>query len=194
MSDQSKDKKLLSLILDYVDVDRLLAEHPEISRAEIEALRARLRPRHRAASAGQTPRGNVLIAHCDGASRGNPGPAAIGVVLKDPSGTDVATLAEPVGRTTNNVAEYLAVIHAARKARELGARELRLLLDSELLVCQLNGTYRVRAPHLVTLNRQARAALNEFDRWSVQHVPRKLNARADALANAALDREKARSR
>ena len=194
MSENTQAWKLLSVVLDYVDVGRLLADHPEISRADLEALRARLKPPGPPTDAPRASAAKVLVAHCDGASRGNPGPAAIGVVLEDPSGTEIATLAEPIGHTTNNVAEYVAVIRAARKARERGATELRLLLDSQLLVFQLNGTYRIRAPHLVRLNRQALEALEQFDRWSVEHVPRRLNTRADALANAALDSEHERGR
>lgn len=181
-------EKLLSLLVEYADVERLLTEHPEVSRGEVEALRARFRRQRRGSKARRAAGTHaVVVAHCDGASRGNPGPAAIGVVLTAPSGKKVATIGEQVGRTTNNVAEYLAVVRAARAARALGASELRLFLDSELLVFQLNGTYRVRAPHLRALHAQALEALGGFAKWSATHVPRARNARADALANAALD-------
>jgi len=183
-----QNENLLRLVLQYVDIERLLAEHPEIGRGEVERLVARFAPREAPARA-KRPEGKrkSVVAHCDGASRGNPGPAAIGVVLRDASGNEMATISETIGRTTNNVAEYAAVIRAAQKARELGATELTLLLDSELLVYQLNGTYRVRATHLRSLHRRALQALAHFARWNVKHVPRRRNARADALANAALD-------
>lgn len=181
-------EKLLRLVLEYVDFERLLAEHPEIDPGEVERLMARFRSGEQRAEARRPQaRRKSVVAHCDGASRGNPGPAAIGVVLRDASGNELATISETIGRTTNNVAEYAAVIRAAQKARELGATELTLLLDSELLVYQLNGTYRVRATHLRSLHRRALQALAHFARWKVKHVPRRLNARADALANAALD-------
>jgi len=188
--DNCRDEKLLPLLLRYVDVERLLAENPEIARSDVESFLTRLCLR---ATGGETktpaahkpPR--TVVANCDGASRGNPGPAAIGVVLTDATGRELAAVAEPIGRATNNVAEYSAVVRAATMAHDLGADELRLLLDSELLVRQLNGTYRVRAPHLRKLHARALEALDRIPRWSVQHVPRARNARADALANAALD-------
>jgi len=128
-----------------------------------------------------------LVLHVDGGARGNPGPAAIGVVVSDPSGTVIEELAHSIGVATNNVAEYRAVICAAERARTLGAREIEVIGDSELVVRQLNGSYRVKHPAIKPLHAQALAALEGFARWQIRVVRRAENARADALVNAALD-------
>ena len=128
---------------------------------------------------------SVVVA-IDGASRGNPGPAAIGVaVMRD--GRPVREIAEAIGVTTNNVAEYRAFLRALEEAAALGARRVRVQSDSELLVRQLSGRYKVRSPQLVPLHRMALARRREFDEVSVVHVPREQNREADALANQALD-------
>lgn len=135
-----------------------------------------------------------LVVRTDGAARGNPGPAAVGAVLLDgdaPGGerrSPLATISEALGIATNNVAEYVALVLALEAAERLGAREVELRLDSQLIVEQLHGRYRVRDPKLVPLHREALARLSRLERWSVRHVPRRENAAADALANAALDR------
>ena len=125
--------------------------------------------------------------HVDGGARGNPGPAAIGVVISDPQGTVIDELAERIGPATNNVAEYRAVLRGLQRARELGATEVQIIGDSELIARQLSGVYRVKHPAMKPLHEQASAALAQFDRWRIQTVPRAQNARADALVNAALD-------
>lgn len=128
-----------------------------------------------------------VVLHVDGGARGNPGPAAIGVVISDPDGTVIDELAERIGPATNNVAEYTAVLRALERARELGATEVRIVGDSELIARQLSGAYRVKHPAMKPLYEQARAALAHFDQWRIETVPRAQNARADALVNAALD-------
>jgi ribonuclease HI len=128
-----------------------------------------------------------LVIHVDGGARGNPGPAAIGVVVAGPDGEVVEEIAEPIGVTTNNVAEYRAVVRALEQAAALGATELELVGDSELVARQLTGAYKVKHPSMKALHAQAIAALSRFDRWSIRTVPRAQNARADALVNAALD-------
>jgi ribonuclease HI len=191
-------QQLLRLIRQHLDTEGLLAAHPEVSRADIEALWARLGLDEPAAPAAhrqpglfdppQAPTGSKpVVARCDGAARGNPGPAAIGVVLQDPKGNALREVGERIGDTTCNVAEYRAVIRAAEEALALGATDITFLLDSELLVFQLRGSYRVKAPHLRLLHDQAMALLRRFRRWEVRHVPREQNAAADALANLALD-------
>jgi ribonuclease HI len=129
-----------------------------------------------------------LVLHVDGGARGNPGPAAIGVVLSEPDGATVATFAARIGETTNNVAEYRALLRGLELAAEHGARELRVVNDSELIARQVTGAYRVKHPAMQELHRQAVAALQGFDRWSIESVPRAQNAQADALVNDALDR------
>lgn len=128
-----------------------------------------------------------LILHVDGGARGNPGPAAIGVVLSAPDGEVVGELAERIGNATNNVAEYQAVLRGLARARELGATEVELINDSELVARQLTGAYRVKHPSMKPLHQQALGLLADFDGWSIRTVPRADNARADELVNEALD-------
>jgi ribonuclease HI len=128
-----------------------------------------------------------LIVHVDGGARGNPGPAAIGVVVSVPEGEVLDEVAETIGVATNNVAEYKALLRGVERAAELGARELRLINDSELVARQLQGVYKVKHPAMKPLYEEAMSALRGFDRWEIRSVPRAQNARADALVNAALD-------
>jgi ribonuclease HI len=128
-----------------------------------------------------------LVVHVDGGARGNPGPAAIGVVVSAPDGTIVDELGERIGVATNNVAEYRALLRGVEHASELGARELELINDSDLVAKQLTGAYKVKHPAMQPLHAQAIAALERFDSWRIQSVPRAQNERADALVNEALD-------
>ena len=128
-----------------------------------------------------------LVIHVDGGSRGNPGPAAIGVVISSPDGTTVDELGERIGVTTNNVAEYRALLRGVREAAELGAREIELINDSELVAKQLTGAYKVKHPAMQPLHAEAIQALTAFEDWRIRSVPRAQNARADALVNEALD-------
>jgi ribonuclease HI len=128
-----------------------------------------------------------LVVNVDGGARGNPGPAAIGVVVSKPDGTVVDEIAERIGITTNNVAEYRAVLRGAQRARELGAGEIELVGDSELVARQLTGAYRVKHPAMKPLHAEATEALRKFEGWRIRTVPRSQNARADALVNEALD-------
>jgi ribonuclease HI len=129
-----------------------------------------------------------LILHVDGGARGNPGPAAIGVVIATGDGDVLDELAETIGVATNNVAEYTAVIRGAERARELGGTELEIIGDSELVARQLQGVYKVKHASMKPLHAAATAALSQFGRWQMRTVPRAQNARADELVNAALDR------
>jgi ribonuclease HI len=129
----------------------------------------------------------ALVLHVDGGARGNPGPAAIGVVISVPDGEVVEELAELIGPATNNVAEYRALLRGLERARELEATDVEIIGDSELIARQVTGAYKVRHPAMKPLHEQATAALREFGRWRIRTVPRAQNARADALVNAALD-------
>ena len=128
-----------------------------------------------------------LVVNVDGGSRGNPGPAAVGVVISNPDGSVVEELAATIGRATNNVAEYRALLRGIERARELGATELELIGDSELVVRQVRGEYKVKDPGLKPLHAEVRAALAGMETWSIRNVPREQNAEADRLVNAALD-------
>jgi ribonuclease HI len=128
-----------------------------------------------------------VVVHVDGGARGNPGPAAIGVVISEPGGGVVDELAERIGIATNNVAEYRALLRALERAKELGASEIEIVGDSELVARQVTGAYKVKHPALRPLYEKALAALGGFGNWEIRTVPRAQNADADALVNAALD-------
>lgn len=125
----------------------------------------------------------------DGGSRGNPGPAGIGVVLSAQDGTPLVTLGRFIGRATNNVAEYRALITGLEKARELGAKKILIRGDSELIVKQMRGEYRVKNPDLRDLYDEAQFLLHQFDNAKIEHNYREKNALADKLANLAMDRK-----
>lgn len=128
-----------------------------------------------------------LVVHVDGGARGNPGPAAAAAVVSNPDGEVLDEASVTLGETTNNVAEYRALLLGLERAREVGATEVELVNDSELVAKQVNGEYRVRSAELAELHAQARTALESFDGWSIRSVPRAQNAEADALVNRALD-------
>jgi ribonuclease HI len=128
-----------------------------------------------------------LVVHVDGGSRGNPGPAAAGVVLSTPDGEVVDEASEYIGVATNNVAEYQGLLLGLRRARALGADEVEVVNDSELIAKQVNGQYKVKHPDMKPLYLEAREALRGFSSWSIRSVPRAQNAGADAMVNQALD-------
>ena len=132
-----------------------------------------------------------LVVHVDGGSRGNPGPAAAAAVLSTPDGEVVDEAAVTLGRTTNNVAEYRGLLLGLERAAALGASEVEVVNDSELIAHQVNGRYKVKHPDMKPLHAAALEALGAFDRWSIRPVPRAQNADADALVNQALDGERA---
>jgi ribonuclease HI len=129
-----------------------------------------------------------LIAHTDGGARGNPGPAGYGVVLHDPKGNKVAVLSKYLGRQTNNFAEYQALIAALEYAVEHGPKALKVISDSELLVRQIKGIYKVKEPTLRDLHARARQLISQLDWFSIEHVLRGHNREADVLANEAMDK------
>jgi len=128
-----------------------------------------------------------LVLRTDGAARGNPGPSAAGVVVEDARGKALVRRGVLLGRGTNNEAEYRALIAALEEAAGLDVREVEARSDSQLLVMQVNGQYRVKAANLKPLFAKVRALLASFERWRVVHVPREENREADRLANMALD-------
>ena len=133
---------------------------------------------------------DAVLVYADGGSRGNPGPSAIGAVVLDASTsppTPLASVSRCIGVTTNNVAEYEALIAGLEEARMLGARRVSVRADSKLVIEQVAGRWRVKQAHLQPLMRRVRALLEEFDHVDLLHVPREQNTDADALVNAALD-------
>ena len=132
-----------------------------------------------------------LVVHVDGGSRGNPGPAAAAAVVSTPDGDVVDEAAQTLGRATNNVAEYRGLLLGLELAAALGADEVEVINDSELIAHQVNGRYKVKHADMKPLHAAALEALRQFERWTVRPVPRAQNADADALVNQALDGERA---
>ncbi len=129
-----------------------------------------------------------VIINADGAARGNPGPAAIGVTIKDHKGNLVASISRRIGKATNNQAEYRAIIAGLEKAVKIGAREIEVLTDSELIVKQINGKYRVKNTSLRILYEEVVKLIGSLERFTIRHVPRTRSTEVDSLANRALDR------
>jgi ribonuclease HI len=129
-----------------------------------------------------------LIVHVDGGARGNPGPAAAASVVSSPVGDVLDEHAQLLGTVTNNVAEYRALLLGLARAKKLGASEVEVIGDSELIAKQIKGLYKVKHPSMRPLYLEAMEAFRGFERWSIRTVPRAQNADADALVNAALDR------
>lgn len=127
------------------------------------------------------------VLYTDGASRGNPGEAGAGMVIFDDSGQELITRALYLGRCTNNVAEYRALIGGLKAARQLGCTDLKIFLDSELIVRQVEGRYKVKNAALKPLFAEVKELLAGLQHWNISHVPRSRNNRADELANKAID-------
>lgn len=153
--------------------------------------------RHAPAASGLfpslAPPDHYLVAHVDGGSRGNPGPSGYGVVITDQSGHKIAGLSEYLGRQTNNYAEYHGLLAALDYALERGPKALKVVGDSELLVKQIRGEYKVKSPALLELYQRAKRMIAQLDWFSIHHVLREKNAEADRLANMAMDKRMERS-
>jgi ribonuclease HI len=128
-----------------------------------------------------------VVVNVDGGARGNPGPAAIAAVVQDTDGEVLQEKSEKIGRATNNVAEYRALLLGIEMAAAMGASELELVGDSELIVRQVEGKYKVKDAALRELHAEVKRALEPFESWSIRHVRRERNAEADRLVNEALD-------
>lgn len=194
-------KDILRSLAESLDVARLLEDHPEWTGEDVRrALKAGdallpgegREPEAERASASlpvrhtQTGPAGVIL-YADGASRGNPGPAGAGAVLCDEAGGVLEEFSEYLGETTNNVAEYRALLLGLRKAAERGVRRILFRCDSELLARQLQGRYKVKSPNLSGLYAEVRRRIAGLEAFRVEHVYREGNARADALANRAID-------
>jgi ribonuclease HI len=131
-----------------------------------------------------------VVVHVDGGARGNPGPAAAGAVISTPDGEVIDEASEAIGVATNNVAEYRGLLLGLDRARALGASEVEVVNDSELVAKQVNGLYKVKHRDMKPLHAAAMQALQNFERWTMRSVPRAQNAGADALVNQALDAQR----
>jgi ribonuclease HI len=131
---------------------------------------------------------DTLIVYADGGARGNPGPAGAGAYLLDTSGRAVARIYKYIGETTNNVAEYTALIFGLKEAFRRGAKRVHIRMDSQLVVRQILGEYQVKDPNLQKLYHQVHSLLHEFIAFEIEHIPREKNKEADQLVNLAIDR------
>jgi len=199
-----EDLDLLRAVYRRLDREGVVYDNPGVSDQDIKDFFRRLKgllEQSKQTSASPTPplppsptppptadpSGLAVVAHCDGGSRGNPGPAGFGYVIL---GQDQSVLAKGkgfVGHVTNNVAEYRGAIAALARAREMGAASITLKSDSELMVHQINGRYRVKKDGLIPLHAQVKELLSGFAQWKAVHVPREENSVADGLANEAMD-------
>jgi len=198
MPEQKKDREILQILAESLPEKVLLELLPEIKPETIRHILYRL--------AGVTPPASqpqqqTIFSSCshssrtdadctlytDGASRGNPGEAGAGAVLVDPDGSERGNRSLYLGQCTNNVAEYQALIAGLELARECGCKELHICLDSELIVRQIQGKYKVKNEYLKPLFEKVNCYLKKFEKWDIRHVPRKDNARADELANMGID-------
>ncbi|HET6983618.1 MAG TPA: ribonuclease HI family protein [Myxococcaceae bacterium] len=187
--------ELLRVIAEEESLDRTLSRFPGLSRTDlVGVLLGRPAPSHPAPSRPPPSRATHLVqphrklrVTSDGAARGNPGLAGAGAVLYDEQGQVLERLGKFLGRQTNNVAEYQGLLLGLRRAQELGAEELEVVADSELMIRQLSGAYQVRAPALRELHSEALSLLKAFRKVKLVHVPRAQNADADEMSNRAID-------
>ncbi len=184
------DAEVLRYISQHESLDFVLKAFPKLTRARLEALLERAA--ERAETAGQPPaeeeaRELRLRVYSDGAARGNPGLSGAGAVLVEPNGQVVDRLGKFLGVQTNNYAEYMGLLIGLKRAKEMGAEEVEVFADSELMIRQLGGRYQVKSPHLRPLYDEAVRLLNDFSRVKLVHVPREMNELADEMSNRAID-------
>jgi ribonuclease HI len=193
--DRHRLSRLLELLGKRLTAELLGGEFADISRKDLRALFDQLAEHIRqcsewtdAASTEQVVPGMSGTLYCDGASRGNPGPSGAGVVILAENGEQIFELSRFLDNATNNEAEYKALIRGLSAAADIGIKRVQIFLDSELVVNQLLGAYKVRNPRLLQLFEEAMSRLRLFDEYAIFHVGRELNQKADRLANEAIDR------
>lgn len=173
--------EIFAAMAQRLDIPRVLAQF-NLTLDELSAIFQEVADHYREQEAGE------WVMYCDGASQGNPGPAGAGVVLYDPGGRVGAEISAYLGHATNNIAEYQALLLGLKKAQELGVTRLQIFTDSQLVAFQLEGRYRVKEPHLLSLWQEAKKALQKFSSYAISHLNREANAAADRLARQAIDR------
>jgi ribonuclease HI/probable phosphoglycerate mutase len=179
---------LLRIILKYIDYDALLENEPSITRYEINRLFEQVSKLLSNSPSGKSNElYNDLHLYIDGAARGNPGPASVGCVVTDKNGAVITSAGKVIGKATNNVAEYQALLYGLELIEPFQPKSLTIFSDSELLVKQMTSKYKVRNAKLMELQKKAVDKLSRFPVYSFYSIPRKQNAEADNLANKALD-------
>jgi ribonuclease HI len=179
-------RDVLEALAESLDIAAVLERYPALGRDGLKAL-LRDEAEGRTGSPPPAAAAGKLVAYVDGAARGNPGKAGAGVVIRDASDNVIEKQSLFLGEATNNTAEYKALLLALRRARELGASALQVYSDSELLVHQINGRYRIRASHLQSLCQEAIRLMKDIGTVDVSHISRENNSDADEMANRAID-------
>ncbi len=180
---------LLRNIYRYLDIKGLLGEFPELTKENVDDLFRQIKEELGLKEKWDKPRASSseLILYIDGAARGNPGPAAVGCVLKNSRGEDLLTEGKTIGTATNNVAEYSALLYGLDLASQFQPDKLQIYSDSELMVKQMTGVYKTRDPKMKELREIALVKLQSIEDYTFTAIPRELNSDADSLANKALD-------
>ena len=197
--DRQRLIRILELLGERLPTELLRAEFPDLTRNDVRSLFQAVAehlscceewtdPAADSQDGGPGTRMMSVSLYCDGASRGNPGPSGAGVVLLDEKGEQIFELSRYLDNGTNNEAEYRALVRGLEAAADLGVKQIEIFSDSELVVRQISGKYKVRNPRLRSLFDQAVSRLQQFDEYAIFHVGRELNQRADRLANEAIDR------
>ena len=197
--DRQRLIRVFELLGERLPTELLRAEFPDLTRKDVrslfQAVAEHLRcceewtdPAADSQEGGAGTRMMSVSLYCDGASRGNPGPSGAGVVLLDDKGEQIFELSRYLDNGTNNEAEYRALVRGLEAAADLGVKRIEIFSDSELVVRQVSGKYKVRNPRLRSLFDQAVSRLQQFDDYAIFHVGRELNQQADRLANEAIDR------
>lgn len=171
--------KFLKRLAETLDLAKTREDFPEVSDKDVYSFLLKL--------ADMFKPEEILTIYVDGASRGNPGDAGIGVLITTKDGRVLKEIGKYLGKTTNNVAEYQALITALKQAKSLAATTVKIFADSELMVKQINGEYKVKSAGLLPLYKEAKALLMEFNRYDIIHIYREKNIEADRLANLAID-------
>ncbi len=178
------------LIKSYLNVEALLEAEPGLTNKDITTLFQKLEDAFGTNTSSNRTHGKQLKLYTDGAARGNPGPAAIGCVILDSNDNILLESGKAIGQTTNNTAEYQALLYGLELVQQLKPESVAVFSDSELMVNQINGAYKTRENHLKKLKLEAEKHLKALNHYTIQAIPRSQNKIADSLANKALDAQK----
>ena len=182
------DKDIVNILLSQLDLKKVIRENPEISMDEVDGIVKKIK------SFFDVNDKKIIYVYTDGASRGNPGDSGIGVVIKDEKMNTIEEYCEYVGNYTNNVAEYKALICGLKIAEEFNPSGLKIFSDSQLMVMQVKGEWRVKDLKLIALYEETMSILKNFNSWEINAISRKENKRADALANMGIDKRENKDR
>ena len=181
-----KEIEILRIIYKNLDFEKIEQDSPQLSKKVIENFFIQLSKQFEE----KENQFETIYLYSDGGSRGNPGKAAIGAVLLSEDNTVIEKICEFIGVTTNNVAEYTALIKGVERALFYGVKKLHIFVDSELIVKQVKGWYKVKNHKLIPLHRELKTLLEKFEKTEINHIARELNTEADRLVNKALDKHK----